>query len=68
MDTPENPIPPFTAWLAKRNVDAHTLQTQQPEVFARWEALFAQVHPDSFLAQIRFELNAVRRKLQGLPM
>jgi hypothetical protein len=59
---------PFHAWLAKRNLAPDALQTQAPEVYARWQALFAQVHADSFLNQIRFELNAVRRRIQGLPV
>lgn len=56
----------FAALLAKRNIAAQALHTHQPEVYARWHALFADHHPESFLAQIRFEINAVRRRLQGL--
>jgi hypothetical protein len=64
MDAPE--VDAFAAWLAKRNIDVAALQQQEPEVFARWQSLFGQVHPDSFLNQIRFELNAVRRAVQSI--
>lgn len=56
----------FATLLAKRNIEAKALQIHLPEVYARWRALFADHHPESFLAQIRFEINATRRRLQGL--
>ena len=66
----QSPSPPprqaFVALLAKRNIDATALQAALPEVYRRWIQLFESSHPDSFLAQIRFEINAVRRQVQGL--
>lgn len=63
------PVTPdaFQAWLASRRIDAEALQKQYPEVYGQWQTLFSQMHPESFAAQIRFQINAVRRSLQGLP-
>ena len=55
----------FAALLASRNIAVDKLAAAQPARFARWQAMFAGSHPDSFLAQVRFEINAVRRALQA---
>lgn len=65
-DAPANPDA-FQAWLASRRIDAEALQKQYPEVYGHWQTLFSQMHAESFAAQIRFQINAVRRSLQGLP-
>lgn len=57
----------FQAWLASRRIDAVALQARYPDVYEQWQTLFSQMHPESFAAQIRFQINAVRRSLQGLP-
>lgn len=67
MDEPVTPPDAFEAWLAQRRIVAAELQSRYPEVYLEWETLFSQMHPDSFAAQIRFQINAVRRSLQGLP-
>jgi|GEM_PF-5177490 len=59
-------VPALHTWLLKRNIDPAALQTRAPEVYTRWQALFTELQADSFLNQIRFELNAVRRRSQGL--
>jgi hypothetical protein len=55
---------PFHTWLMKRNFDPAQLELGAPAVYSRWQALFDQLHPDSFWNQIRFELNTVRREIQ----
>ncbi|MEJ1928869.1 hypothetical protein WDZ92_01160 [Nostoc sp. NIES-2111] len=57
----------FQAWLTSRRIDPEALLRQYPEVYQQWQTLFGQMHPESFAAQIRFQINAVRRSLQGLP-
>lgn len=52
---------PFATTLRRRNIDEATLRERLPQVHARWQTLHQHHHPESFLAQIRFEINAVRR-------
>ena len=57
---------PFAATLKRRNIDEQTLRERLPEIHARWQTMHTHYHPESFLAQVRFEINAVRRNLQVL--
>ncbi len=58
----------FRELLARRNIPPDALLAKQPETYRRWLGIFAKVHPESFLAQIRNEINRVRRQVQGLPI
>ncbi len=52
----------FTEYLTEKKIDSPQFQQADPAQFAEWEALFEQLHPDSFTAQKKFLLNDTRRK------
>lgn len=67
MDEPLAAPDAFDAWLAARRLSPELFQVQHPELYQSWKGLFNQMHPESFAAQVRFQINALRRSLQGLP-
>lgn len=52
----------FLEYLSKKNIDADAFLLAEPARYREWEALFAQISPDSFTAQKLFLINEVRRQ------
>lgn len=52
----------FEVFLNSKKIDAKAFLKAEPEVFLEWIKLFSEVHPDSFVMQKKFLINAVRRK------
>lgn len=51
----------FAEYLRQKKVDPDLFRAGDPERYAEWERLFAQVNPESFTAQKKFLLNNTRR-------
>lgn len=52
----------FEDYLKSKKIKLEDFKAAEPARFAEWQALFAEVHPDSFTAQKKFLLNPIRRK------
>ncbi|GAB3566618.1 hypothetical protein GCM10027578_15830 [Spirosoma luteolum] len=52
----------FDAYLTTKKIDADQFRQAEPDLYREWAALFAQMHPDSFTAQKKFLINAIRRR------
>ncbi len=51
----------FEQYLRLKKIDPARFSEAEPAVFADWKRLFEQMSADSFTAQKKFLLNAVRR-------
>ena len=51
----------FADYLRVKKIDPHLFQTAEPDRYAEWEKLFAQVSAESFTAQKKFLINDTRR-------
>lgn len=56
----------FPDYLTQKNIDAAAFERAEPTLYADWQRLFAQVHPESFTLQKKFFINDIRRKYQRL--
>lgn len=54
----------FEEYLKSKNIDSELFKSSEPAVFKEWEKEFEILHPESFTAQKKFIINAVRRKYQ----
>jgi hypothetical protein len=50
------------AYLRGKKIDPAQFRAGEPELYARWEALYAQQHPNSFTLQQLFVINRIRRR------
>jgi hypothetical protein len=54
----------FPDYLTQKNIDAAAFERAEPALYAEWQRLFDQVHPESFTLQKKFFINDVRRRYQ----
>jgi len=52
----------FEEDLTKRRIDVAAFATGEPDRFAEWREMYAQMHPNSFYISVKMVLNDVRRK------
>ncbi len=52
----------FDDFLRRRRLDVDAFRSAEPVRAAQWADWYAQMHPDSFLLQIKMVLNDVRRR------
>ncbi|AFK01598.1 hypothetical protein Emtol_0444 [Emticicia oligotrophica DSM 17448] len=52
----------FEEYLLSKKIDANKFMKSEPERFAEWRRLFAEMHPESFTSQKKFLINPTRRK------
>ncbi|WMJ71679.1 hypothetical protein RCC89_00620 [Cytophagaceae bacterium ABcell3] len=52
----------FKEYLLKKKIDPERFNGAEPQRYKEWQALFAEVHPESFTAQKKFLINELRRK------
>lgn len=52
----------FKGYLTQKNIDEEKFRAGEPALYQEWEALFSQIHPDSFTAQKKFLINDIRRR------
>lgn len=52
----------FDEFLTSKKIDADRFRLAEPQHYAEWKRIFAQMHPESFTAQKKFLLNDTRRK------
>ncbi len=52
----------FDDYLRRRRLDVAAFRAAEPARAAQWEAWYSQLHPDSFLLQVKMVLNDVRRR------
>ncbi len=52
----------FELFLAQKKIDALRFRTDDSALFLKWEQQFLETHPQSFVLQNKFLINAVRRK------
>lgn len=57
----------FDEYLIAKKINLQAFQTGNPQQFSQWQHAFAQLHPDSFTEQFKFQINQTRRlyKLTG---
>ena len=51
----------FNAFLVRKNIDAQGFSLGKPELFQKWQEMFAELNEDSFVMQQKFQLNPIRR-------
>lgn len=54
----------FSDYLNQKNIDAAAFERAEPALYADWQRLFEQVHPESFTLQKKFLINDIRRRYQ----
>ena len=64
MTTNAHPGMTFPEYLTQKNIDAAAFERSEPALYAEWQRLFGQVHPESFTLQKKFFINDVRRRYQ----
>jgi len=52
----------FEEDLTKRRIDVTAFAAGEPNRFAEWQQMYAQMHPNSFYISVKMVLNDVRRK------
>jgi hypothetical protein len=52
----------FESFLQHKKIDPSRFKKRKPSQYEAFEALFEKVHPDSFVAQKLFLINAIRRE------
>lgn len=52
----------FDAYLESKKMDATAFKKAEENLYVRWEAEFAEMHPESFTAQKLYLINPLRRK------
>jgi len=52
----------FEEDLTKRRIDVAAFATGDPERFAQWQQMYAQMHPNSFYVSVKMVLNDIRRR------
>ena len=52
----------FEDYLIQKKIDKALFLKFKPLIFEEWKQLFEQIHPDSFTAQKKFFINAIRRE------
>jgi hypothetical protein len=52
----------FEDFLRKKNIDVDAFKDRKPDMYIEWVQLFSKVHPESFVAQKKFLINAIRRE------
>jgi hypothetical protein len=52
----------FQEYLTSKKIDAARFATHEPHQYAEWEREFGLLHPESFTAQKKFLINALRRR------
>lgn len=52
----------FEEFLTSKKIDYSRFLKAEPVVFSQWKQDFAQIHPESFVMQKKFLINAFRRK------
>ncbi|MDX5443978.1 MAG: hypothetical protein LPJ89_09385, partial [Hymenobacteraceae bacterium] len=50
----------FEEFLAKKRIDNAAFETGEPERYWQWKEMYAQMHPNSFLIQVKMIINDVR--------
>jgi hypothetical protein len=51
----------FEEYLQAKKIDSKAFQRGNIVLFSTWQNTFAQIHPDSFTEQFKFQINATRR-------
>lgn len=57
----------FLEFLQRKNIDAAAFAHAEPLVFEKWKSLFEQMHENSFVLQMKFQINPTRRKYTRTP-
>jgi len=52
----------FEAFLTSKNIDSELLKDSEFSLYERWFCLFSQIHEESFVMQLKFKINPIRRK------
>jgi len=52
----------FEEFLKQKKIDASAFKAADQTRFSEWEALFPNMHPESFTAQKKFLINEIRRR------
>ncbi|MEM9327937.1 MAG: hypothetical protein AAGA85_19890 [Bacteroidota bacterium] len=52
----------FNEYLQTKKIDAKRYRKAEPEQYEEFEAIFGQIHPESFTAQKLFLINGIRRR------
>jgi hypothetical protein len=52
----------FEEFLASKKIDFAQFLKAEPIIFSEWKQDFARIHPESFVMQKKFSINAIRRK------
>ena len=52
----------FEEFLASKKIDYVQFSKAEPVIFSEWKQDYAQIHPESFVMQKKFSINAIRRK------
>jgi hypothetical protein len=52
----------FEEYLQSKKIDADKFRKADIQRFNEWKEKFSRLHPESFTAQKKFLLNAIRRK------
>lgn len=58
----ESAVLNFADYLLQKKINADRFKEAEPERYAEWERLFAQLNADSFTGQKKFLINNIRRK------
>lgn len=52
----------FEEFLISKKINIDSFKSNDSITFNKWQKLFSEVHPDSFVAQKKFLINPIRRK------
>jgi hypothetical protein len=51
----------FETFLRSKKIDPQQFLAKNQSLFLKWQSDFEQYHPDSFVAQHKFEINQIRK-------
>jgi hypothetical protein len=52
----------FEEYLISKKIDKYAFRASEPLLYADWQDLFKQMHPESFTAHKKFLINPIRRR------
>ena len=52
----------FEEYLVSKKIDSKAFREQAPDQWTAWNAIFEQMHPNSFTAQKLYLINPIRRR------
>ncbi|HLO43446.1 MAG TPA: hypothetical protein VK175_03870 [Leadbetterella sp.] len=52
----------FEEFLTSKKIDFSKFLKSEPIMFSQWKQDYSKIHPESFVMQKKFQINAIRRR------